>query len=36
MKTIVKKTFIALLVGVLSSTLFAQEKTQAYYNTHES
>ena len=36
MKTIVKKTFIALLVGVLSSTLLAQEKTQAYYNTHES
>lgn len=36
MKHIVKKTFIALLVGILSSTLFAQEKTQAYYNTHEN
>lgn len=36
MKHIVKKTFIVLLVGVLSSSLFAQEKTQAYYNTHET
>ena len=31
-----QKAFVFVILGLLSSALFAQEKTQSYYNTHES
>lgn len=36
MKESVLKLCFALLIAFLSGSLYAQEKTQAYYNTHES
>ena len=36
MRVIAKRWCLSLLIGLLSSVMFAQEKTQSYYNTHES
>lgn len=36
MKSLFLKAVALLLAGVFSATLFAQEKTQSYYNTHET
>lgn len=36
MKQFIQKACMSMLWGLLSFTLFAQEKTQAYYNSHEN
>ena len=36
MKTFIHRVCTTLFLGLISVALFAQEKTQAYYNTHES
>ena len=36
MRVIAKRWCLSLLIGLLSSVMYAQEKTQSYYNTHES
>ena len=36
MKAFVRLIYLALLLGLISGSLFAQDKSQAYYNTHES